>query len=148
MKRVLVRYRVVPDRADDDRFVPIPGRVAAVSRGLLCLIIVTIGCAGTDLETEIAALRAADSLGQARIMAGDGQGLMAVFAKDANNYPPGGPIEGGETIQLGFEDRFALPGFEAKPGGPTRIVMGWPGPEIWPIPLPLRSSPLRMRMAS
>jgi ketosteroid isomerase-like protein len=110
MKRVLVRYRVVPDRADDDRFVPIPGRVAAVSRGLLCLIIVTIGCAGTDLETEIAALRAADSLGQARIMAGDGQGLMAVFAKDANNYPPGGPIEGGETIQLGFEDRFALPG--------------------------------------
>lgn len=122
MKRVLVRYSVKPDRADDDRFVPIPGRVA-VSRALFCLIIAATACSNVDVETEVAALRSADSLGQAKMMAGDGQGLMAVFAKDATNYPPGSPIEGGETIQLGFEDRFAVPGFEAKPGGPTRIVM-------------------------
>jgi ketosteroid isomerase-like protein len=94
-----------------------------VSRALFCLLVAATACSTGDLETEIAALRAADSLSQALIIENDAQGLMAVFADDATNYPPGGPLEGGETIQLGFEDRFAVPGFELSRSGPTRIVM-------------------------
>ncbi len=94
-----------------------------MSRALLFLLVATIGCAGTDLDTEIAALRSADSLAQAKIMDGNAQGLMAVFADDAINYPPGGPIEGGETIELGFKDRFGVPGFGARYLEPTRIVL-------------------------
>jgi ketosteroid isomerase-like protein len=98
-----------------------------VSRALLFLLVATIGCAGTDLDTEIAALRSADSLAQAKIMDGNAQGLMAVFADDAINYPPGGPIEGGETIELGFKDRFGVPGFGARYLEPTRIVLAGSG---------------------
>jgi ketosteroid isomerase-like protein len=98
-----------------------------VSRALFFLLAVTIGCAGTDLEAELAALRSADSLGQAKIMDGNAQGLMAVFADDAINYPPGGPIEGGETIELGFKDRLGVPGFGARYLEPTRIVLAGSG---------------------
>lgn len=98
-----------------------------MSRALFCLLIATTACSNVDLQTEVAALRSADSLGQALIMDGNAQGLMAVFSKDATNYPPSGPIEGGETIQLGFEDRFAVPGFALIRSGPTRIVMAGSG---------------------
>jgi ketosteroid isomerase-like protein len=98
-----------------------------VFRGLLCLIVATSACSNVDLEAEIAALRAADSLSQALIIEGDAQGLMAVFGDDARNYPPNDPIEGGETIQLGFEDRFGVPGFELTRSGPTRIVIAGSG---------------------
>ncbi len=94
-----------------------------MSRAVFCLLIASTACSNVDLETEIAALRSADSLSQALMMEGNAQGLMAVFGDDATNYPPGGPLEGGETIQLGFEDRFAVPGFELSRSGPTRIVM-------------------------
>lgn len=98
-----------------------------MSRALLCLLIATTACSNVDLETEIAALRAADSLSQSLIIEGDAQGLTAFFGDDAMNYPPNDPIEGGETIQLGFEDRFGVPGFELSRSGPTRIVLAGSG---------------------
>jgi ketosteroid isomerase-like protein len=98
-----------------------------VSRALLCLAVAATACANVDVETEVAALRSADSLSQALIIEGNAQGLTAVFGDDAMNYPPGDPIEGGETIQLGYEDRFGVPGFELSRSGPTRIVLAGSG---------------------
>ncbi len=123
MKRVLVRYRAVPDRTDENQA---HGRLA-VSRALLCLIIAATACSNVDMETEVAALRSADSLSQALIIEGNAQGLTAFFDDEAMNYPPNDPIEGGETIQLGFEDRFGVPGFELTRSGPTRIVIAGSG---------------------
>lgn len=98
-----------------------------MSRALLCLVVVATACSNVDMESEVAALRAADSLSHALFMDGNAQRLMAVFGDNARNYPPGDPVEGGETIQLGFEDRFGGLGFELTRSGPTKIVLAGSG---------------------
>lgn len=87
------------------------------------ILAATVGCGRVDLEAEVAALRTADSLWWAKAVEMDAQGAMAFYTKDAVSYPPEGPTEGGEGIQLYLQELFAKPGFAVRFPEKSRIVL-------------------------